>query len=456
MRPEFAHKRVVIVGCGKTGLALARFFSAQGARVTVSERKPLAELAQSAAELRSLGVALESGGHRRETFLHADLIGLSPGVPPALAPLAVAREKGIPVVGEIELAARFIRQPVAAVTGTNGKTTTVTLLGDMLRASGRRVFVGGNIGRPLIEFAAQPNAVDLLVVELSSFQLDTLETLRPRISVLLNISEDHLDRYADMAAYAASKARIFKNQQAGDNAIFNAGDHRVWQLAEKIAARRLAFVHAAQQGLPTDEGAVIGETGLTLYMREVGDRAQLDLSETRLPGTHSRENICAAAMAALVAGATLDGIREALAAFKGLPHRLAPAGRFGGVEFINDSKATNVDAVAKALQSFVQPIVLIMGGRSKGSDFSALKLLVQARVRKLIVMGEARRELMNSLSSAVSTAVAEDMADAVRLAFDAAHRGDVVLLAPGCASFDRYSSYRQRGEDFMQQVVALQ
>ncbi len=455
MASEFAHKRVVVIGCGKTGVALARFFSAAGARVTVSERRPPAAIGLPAAELRSLGVALESGGHLTGTFESADLIAVSPGVPLSLGPLAAAREKGIPVIGEIELAARFIRQPVLAVTGTNGKTTTVTLLGDMLKASGRRVFVGGNIGRPLIDFVVQGDAADLLVLELSSFQLDTLESLRPHVSVLLNISEDHLDRYRDMAAYAASKARIFRNQQPGDSAVVNAGDRRSWQLSESTAARRLSFMHGTRQDLPTDEGAVIGKTDLTFYMREVGGRARLELSGTHLPGAHSRENACAAAMAALAGGATLDGIRRALAGFRGLAHRLAPAGRLGGVEFVNDSKATNVDAVAKALQSFERPIVLIMGGRSKETDFSMLKPLVRGHVKQLVVMGEARQQLMDCLSAAVPTAVAEDMADAVRLARRAARRGDVVLLAPGCASFDRYSDYRQRGEDFIKQVAAL-
>jgi UDP-N-acetylmuramoylalanine--D-glutamate ligase len=452
---DFDNRNIVIIGAGKTGLALARFFSARGACVTVSDRASRTALAGEARQLRQMGVTLEAGAHRAETLGRAELVVLSPGVPHDLPVLVAARERGVPVTGEVELAAGFIREPIVAVTGTNGKTTTVTLIGEMLKASGKDVWVGGNIGRPLIDYVQTRSRRRQLVVELSSFQLDTIETFRPQIAVLLNVSADHLDRYATLADYTASKARIFENQAAADTAVVNAGDPRALAAAAKGRGRLLTFIQGPPEKLPTDHGAAVDEKTLVIRMPETGGQARLDLSAVALRGGHNRENIAAAALAALAAGAHLGAVRSVLVDFRGLPHRLQPAGTVGGVEYVNDSKATNVDAVLRALESFERRVVLIMGGRSKGDDFGLLREPLARNARALVVMGEAADRLLERLDGVVETRRAADMRAAVALARQLARPGDVVLLAPGCSSFDAYRDYRQRGEDFLQKVAEL-
>ncbi len=453
MQTDFSGKAIVIVGAGKTGMALARFFSARGARVTVSDRAPLAALGDLRRELRDLGAALEAGGHGADTLVRADLVVLSPGVPHDLPVLNAARRRGVPVVGEVELAAGFIHAPVVAVTGTNGKTTTVTLIGEMLKASGRDVWVGGNIGRPLIEYVHRREARERLVLELSSFQLDTIERFRSQVAVLLNVAADHLDRYDSLADYAAAKARIFENQFADDTAVVNAGDERAMAAAVGGRGRLLTYMPGAWDRLPSEQGAVIEGSTLVIRTAETGGEVRLDLSALALRGAHNRENAAAAALAALAAGAHPDGIRRALADFEGLPHRLQSAGVRGGVEYVNDSKATNVDAVLRALEAFDRRVVLIMGGRYKGDDFGLLREPLARRARALIVMGEAAGRILEKLDGVVATRRAADMRAAVSLARELARPGDVVLLAPGCASFDAYRDYRQRGEDFLRKVA---
>jgi len=452
---DFVGRHILIVGLGKTGLALARFFSARGARVTVSDRAPETLLASQSRQLREMGVSLETGGHRRQSFCRANLVVLSPGVPHDLPVLAAARHSGAVVTGEIEVAAGFIREPVVAVTGTNGKTTTVTLIGEMLKASGKIPWVGGNIGRPLIDYVQGRSRRERLVVELSSFQLDTIDKFRPQVAVLLNVSADHLDRYANLAAYIASKARIFENQTAADTAVVNAGDPQAMLAASKGRARLLSFLQAPPGELPTAQGATISKQALTVRMDETGGEVRIDLSNIRLRGAHNRENIAAAVLAALAGGASLDGIQSALADFTGLSHRLQSAGWIDGVEYVNDSKATNVDAVLRALEAFRRPVVLIMGGRSKGDDFSILRGPLTQRARALIVMGEAADRIMQCLKGIVDTHRVEDMGAAITLARRLACPGDVALLAPGCSSFDAYRDYGQRGQDFLQKVAEL-
>jgi len=455
VQTDFSGKSIVIIGAGKTGMALARFFSARGARVTVSDRAPLAALGDPRRELQELGAALEAGGHGADTLAHADLVVLSPGVPHDLPALIEARRGGVPVVGEVELASGFIHEPVVAVTGTNGKTTTVTLIGEMLKASGRDVWVGGNIGRPLIEYVHRREARERLVLELSSFQLDTIERFRPRVAVLLNISADHLDRYDGLAAYAAAKARIFENQAAGDTAVVNAADSRAMAAAAGARGRLLTYMRGCWAQLPNEQGAVIEGRSLVIRTAETGGEVRLDLSALALRGAHNQENAAAAALAALAAGAHPDGIRSALADFRGLPHRLQPAGTVDGVAYVNDSKATNVDAVLRALEAFERSVVLIMGGRYKGDDFGLLREPLARGARALIVMGEAAGRILEKLGGVVETRRAADMRAAVALARRLARPGDVVLLAPGCSSFDAYRDYRQRGDDFMQKVAEL-
>ena len=445
-------RSVTVVGLGKSGLAAARFCRSAGAAVTVSEAGQAEGFSDASTQLESAGVTLEFGPHRRETFEKADLIVLSPGVPHTIPPFAAARRRGIPVIGEMELAARFIREPVAAVTGTNGKTTTTELLGAMLKASGFQVFVGGNIGNPLIEYVENATPVEWLVVEVSSFQLDTMETFHPRIGCLLNISEDHLDRYPDFAAYAASKWRLFQNQTANDTAVVNGALIPEGAPPVPLAGTTL-FFNGSPQGQPLS--AVFREGAMILDGVPGRPRVTIDLSAMPLVGRHNAENAAAAGLAAMAAGASPEGIQAALNDFRGLPHRVTLVGEIEGVRYYDDSKATNVDAVVRALESFEGPVVLIMGGRDKGGSYRRLESLLRAKVSHLIVLGEAAPIIRTALGGIVPLQAAADMADAVRLAAGCARGGDVVLLSPACSSFDMYTSYHHRGEDFCRHVQQL-
>jgi UDP-N-acetylmuramoylalanine--D-glutamate ligase len=445
-------RSVTVVGLGKSGLAAARFCRGAGAAVTVSEAGEAGGFSTEIAQLEPAGVRLEFGPHRPESFAKADLIILSPGVPHRLPPLEAARRRGVPVVGEMELATRFIREPMAAITGTNGKTTTTELLGAMLKASGMTVFVGGNIGNPLIEYVENGQSVDWLVLEVSSFQLDTMETFHPRIGCLLNISEDHLDRYPDFDAYAASKWRLFQNQTAGDTAVINGALLREGKPPALPAGKMLFFNGAPEGRAPAatlQAGALVMDTGAGTAPFTI------DLKAMSLVGRHNEENVAAAGLAAAAAGASPHGIQTALNQFRGLPHRIRLVREFKGVRYYDDSKATNVDAVARALEGFHQPVVLIMGGRDKGGSYRALEDLLRQKVSQLIVLGEAAQRIATAFRGIVPLHPVADMAAAVRLAAGCARAGEVVLLSPACASFDMYTSYHERGEDFCRHVQQL-
>ena len=447
---ELNGKNVVVVGAARSGTAAAAFARHRGARVTLSDRCPSESLGPVPAQMAAQGVALELGGHRMETFIGADLIVVSPGVPHTIAPLAAARARGIPVIGELELAARFVRAPVAAVTGTNGKTTVVRLLGDMLAAAGQRVFVGGNIGQPLIGHVDTGAAADAVVVEVSSFQLDTCEAFHPQVAVLLNVTADHLDRYPDFDAYARSKARIFRHQSAADIAVLNGRDPVVRRLAAGIPAACVWF-----DARPADApGADADGPDLVLGGFD-GARAHLNgrrlsLARLRLAGPHNRANAAAASLAALVMGADAAAIAACLAAFEPLPHRLMPVAEIDGVRYVDDSKATNVDAVVQALAAFDAPVVLIAGGRDKGGGYRALRSAVRARVKRLVVLGEAAEAIAAELGPLCPQGAvrAADMGQAVALARSGARPGDVVLLSPACSSFDMFTDYTHRGRAF--------
>jgi len=457
-----ADKKVVVVGLGKTGAAVARFLKKSGAAVTVSDAAGEDRLGPDVRTLREMGVHLELGGHRLATFLQAQMVVISPGVAHTIEPVARAREKGIPVMGEIELACRFISRPIVAVTGTNGKTTTAELIGRMLRDSGIEVFVGGNIGRPLIGYADGTQSAQIIVAEISSFQLDTIQTFRPAVAVLLNITADHLDRYPDFDAYADSKMKIFENQQPADIAIINGADPLICSLAQRIKSRRWIYPNAAAD----QPGALLN--GRRLYLRtghglqdtgrqsDDGLQCCLDLGGIRLRGRHNLENACAASLAALAAGADLKSVGKTLMRFEGLPHRLEYVATLEDVDYFNDSKATNVDAVARALTCFSGPVVLIMGGIDKGGDFRMLLGALRRSVKLLIVMGEAAGRIRAILGSSVPTMTAASMTEALDEAHRAAAAGDTVLLSPGCASFDMYEDYTRRGDDFRRQVARLQ
>jgi UDP-N-acetylmuramoylalanine--D-glutamate ligase len=447
---ELANKKILVVGLARTGIATARFLRRRGAAVRATDLAAEAALGPGVAELRALDIDLALGGHRAEDFTAVDLIVLSPGVPHTLAPLQAARGRGVPVIGEVELAARFIREPIVAVSGTNGKTTVAELLGRMLAASGRRVFVGGNIGRPLIGYVDGGQTAEVVVAEISSFQLDTIATFRPAVGVLLNITDDHLDRYTDFAAYAHSKMRLFENQTAQDTAVLNGADPVLRTQAAAIRSRRL-FYNTAE-----DSANCAAVSGTALTLRLPGrEAAQLDLAPFRLRGPHNIENACAAALAALAAGASPSGIQQALSTFAPLPHRIESVGVANGVEYVNDSKATNVDAVLRALDCFATPVVLIMGGLDKGGNFRLLEAAVRQRAKALVLVGKASDTIRAILGGIVPTVQAPDMAAAVGTAATLAVSGEVVLLSPGCASFDMYPNYQARGEDFRQAALRL-
>ncbi|MEJ2037303.1 MAG: UDP-N-acetylmuramoyl-L-alanine--D-glutamate ligase [Desulfosarcinaceae bacterium] len=449
-------RNIVVVGLARSGLSAAQFLKARGARVTITDQTCEDALGAAVQQARELGVGLEIGGHQAATLDAADLIVISPGVPHTLSLFQEARERGVPVIGEIELASRFIQKPIVAVTGTNGKTTTTELLGRMLAGSGLQVFVGGNIGNPLIQVVGRETGLDVIVVEVSSFQLDTIETFRPHVGVLLNITPDHLDRYPDMQAYIASKGRLFMNQLDTDFAICNGNDASVQKQCRQGAGHLYNFYsHPPLNGAP-GQGAIITPCQVAVHAPGL-QSARFSLAHTALIGPHNRENIAAAILAALAVGGGPQAIQDALDTFQAPAHRMEPVGEVRGVRFVNDSKATNVDAVIRALECFETPVVLILGGRNKGYDFTRLGEQVRRRVRRLVAIGEAGDEIIRTLGRlpAGGAERAGDMAQAVKLAFDAAQKGDTVLLSPACASFDMFANYAERGETFRRLVREL-
>lgn len=400
-------------------------------------------------ELRSWEIEIEWGGHSIEHFLRQDLIVLSPGVDPNIEPVQEALKKGIPVISEIELAYHFLKAPLIAITGTNGKTTTTLLTGEMLKEEGKRVGIGGNVGEPLILFADGKEPWEVLVVEISSFQLERIEKFRPRCAVLLNITEDHLDRYPNYNAYIQAKLRIFENQTIEDWAILNRDDPVVMSSLDKIFGKKLFFT----MGKAIEEGAF--SNGEEIFLRIHSIEERYSLKETPLKGVHNIENMMAAILAARLFGCSPRTIQNVLKRFQGLEHRLEFVREIGGVRFYNDSKGTNVGSVVKSLQSFSEPVILIAGGKDKKTDLSPLKDLIQKRVKRLILIGEARERMAQELGSFTETIKAESLEEAVTLAYQTSKPGDVVLLSPACSSFDMFKDYRERGNIFKELVRRL-
>ncbi|MFO7986714.1 MAG: UDP-N-acetylmuramoyl-L-alanine--D-glutamate ligase [Desulfatiglandaceae bacterium] len=439
-----AGSRVLVVGLGTSGYWSARHMAHLGSNVTVSEARPEAELdADQLDELQALGVILETGGHREETFIHTDVIVVSPGVPLDMIPLRAARSRHIPMMGELELASRFIHEPIIAVTGTNGKSTVTSLMGHMLENAGFRVFVGGNIGTPLMAYAAQGDRAHYLVVEVSSFQLDTVASFHPVVSILLNISPDHLDRYPDYEAYIASKLRIFINQGEGDYLILNDADPVLSSLSPSSGVSTLRY------GLrqKARRNAFVRNGTLTAGLKNRHEERFL-IHNFVLPGSHNLENLLGATLAAEALGIGPDIIQKSMDTFRGLPHRLEYVGNIHGISFYNDSKATNVDAAVRAIRSFERPLILIAGGRHKGADYAPLVTAALGRVKGAVFLGEATELLARSFAQKIPFWVAGEMEEAVLKAFSMASKGDAVLLAPACASFDMFSDYAHRGNVF--------
>ncbi len=449
---EVKGKKVLVVGLGKSGLSVVRYLVREGARVTVSDIKKEADLAPGILrEMKALGVTLETGEHRLGTFLRAERIIVSPGVPLNLAPLAAAKEKGIPVAGEMDLAVQIMNTPIVAVTGTNGKSTVTAFLGSLLQNAGHKVFVGGNLGTPLIDYAASGSKADVAVVEVSSFQLDTMESFSPLVALLLNISPDHLDRYPNYEAYVQSKLKIFKNQGAGDFAILNDDDAVLSAFAppKDVSVLRYGLKKKAlRQAFVEGKGIRAGLPGKESHF--------FDLQKCPLPGKHNVENMMAAALAGLALNAEPPVIQHTMDHFQGLPHRLEFSGRLREVDFYDDSKATNVDAAIRSIASFDRSIVLIAGGRHKGGDYAPLVRVSKGRVKKAFLMGESKRLMAEAFEDKIPYATADDMEDAVAKAFSVAKPHDVVLLAPACSSFDMFTDYAHRGRAFKEAVERLQ
>lgn len=443
---ELRGKKVLVVGLARTGVALSRFLVKAGARVTVTDLAPPAELAEMRAFIQDLPVQEELGVAEPAQVLDYDLILPSPGVPPELPWLDAARRHGLPVWGELELAGHFLTRPVIAVSGTNGKTTTTTLVGKFLQASGVKALVGGNIGTPLISLVEQQHEVDWLVIEISSFQLDTAPHFHPQSAALLNITPDHLDRYPDFAAYVASKANLFRGMNAKEPKVLNYDDPLVRPLGQ--GRGHVSYFSVSQ---PLTEGAWLAD-GVIKVRLTPEEEAKFPLARIRLQGAHNLENIMAALLLSLEAGAVPRACREVLATFAGLPHRLEWVATLGGVDFYDDSKGTNVGAVTRSLASFDRPVILIAGGRDKDSDFSVLNDLIQKRVKALVLVGETRERLARVWEGLAPVHLAADLPDAVQRAAALARPGEVVLLSPACASFDMFRDYAHRGETFQKAV----
>jgi UDP-N-acetylmuramoylalanine--D-glutamate ligase len=468
--PEFsvAGKRVVVVGAARSGIAAAELLVRRGARVLLTDSR--ADF-PAAARLRDLGVELELGGHTAAPLAAADLIVASPGVPLEQPVFEQAQRRGVETIGELELASRWLQGPIIAITGTKGKSTTTTVIGRMLAAAGRQVLVGGNIGVPLSAQvdASRPDTVH--VVEASSFQLETTSTFRPWIALWLNLADDHLDRHPDLAAYAAAKARIFANQQPGDWAVVNADDPVVMAHAANTRAGVVRFSPSAgiADGFVVDGDWIVRRSstrgGSTAAGRDDssstapghGSVEQLvPVSAVELAGRHMLHNVVAAVAVSTLAGVRPQAMVEGLRGFHGLEHVMEPAGDVRGVRFVNDSKATNVEAALRSIESFSSGVVAIVGGRYKGGDFAELAVPLRTRGRAVVAIGEAAPRVRDALSGTVPVLEAASMQEAVARGFDAASPDGIVLLAPACSSFDWFSDYAERGRAFKEAVRQLQ
>ncbi|HEV2578057.1 MAG TPA: UDP-N-acetylmuramoyl-L-alanine--D-glutamate ligase [Acidobacteriaceae bacterium] len=449
---ELKNKRVLVVGLGKSGIAAARFLKARGAQVTVSDIRPAGLIAELPA-LLDAGIMVETGSHGLLTFRRQHLIVVSPGVPLNTPELSTVRAFGIPIIGEFELGAQFLQGQVVAITGSNGKTTTTTLIGEILKASGKPTLVGGNIGRPVVDMVAEATTETWSVLEVSSFQLETIQTFRPKIALVLNITPDHLDRHGSFEAYAAAKTRITENQTADDFLILNAEDEPTKLVAAKTKAQIYWFSPRRQ----VKQGAFVHGESIFFRAKENGEAEPImPVSEIPLAGAHNVENVLAAVCAARLAGVDAQVIREAVAAFHAVEHRLEFVRELNGVRWFNDSKATNVDATAKAIEAFPGGIYLILGGKDKDSDYTTLSPLLRARVKTVITIGSAAEKIESHLAGVVKIEKAETMDRAVAWARQEAKSGDVVLLAPACSSFDQFENYEHRGRVFKQLVGALE
>lgn len=444
------NKNVLIVGLGKSGIAAAKFAAERGAKVTVTDIRSESELKKELKALKDVKMATQFGNHGEELFEKTDFVIVSPGVPVDIPGIVRVTNRGIPVVNEMELALREISTPVIAVTGTNGKTTTTELIGHLLENSGIKRCVAGNIGTPLVSIVDEANAADWLVLEVSSFQLETMESLKPAVAVWLNATPDHLDRHESFESYVDLKAKLFTPLTNESWGIYNAADEIV---RDAVLPSKATLVPFDATGTRKDGGWY--ESG-DLWA-DVGSRGRFrfDLRHVILEGCHNRENMLGAILAVLIAGGTHDAIQGGLESFRGLPHRLEFVAEVNGVRFYDDSKATNVGATVRALDAFAEPVVLIAGGQDKGSDFTQLRTWIKEGVKRLVLIGQAADTIQNAIGAATETVRAKTLDEAVKTAWDSSDPGDVVLLSPACASFDMFRDYAARGDAFKDSVKTI-
>jgi UDP-N-acetylmuramoylalanine--D-glutamate ligase len=449
------------VGFGLSGVAVARYMVKQGARVTVTDMKQKSELTDSVNACADLKIEYELGKHNPKSFHMAELIVVSPGVPLNIKPLEEAREKQIPITSEVELAAQALKEPLIAITGTNGKTTTTAMIGEMFAADDKPAYVGGNIGKPLLNYVTDEGKAQFVVAELSSFQLDLTEKLTPACAVFTNLEEDHLDRYPDMMAYTASKKKLLKACDRNSFVILNHDDPNIQRFADESQGRQIWFTKKN----PMEVGGTFAENFCGVYWnapkkqivsRVVGKEEVYDLAQFRLFGEHNRENLMAAICAARAMGVSPKAIQTVINTFKGVPHRLEFVRKKDGVFFFNDSKGTNVMSAKRALASFTaNPIILIAGGKDKGMDYTPLADLVKKRVKILILLGEAKEKINRAIGDFAETYLVGTFEEAVLLAYQKSRSGDIILLSPGCSSFDMFRNFEERGDYFKKIVTQL-
>ena len=457
-------QQLLVVGLGRSGMAVARFAASRKAIVTANDARLESELLPEISELREEGISVVAGSHPDGLFCGADVIVLSPGVPLELGPIEAARRGGTRIVGEAEFASWFLKGRMIGITGSNGKTTTTSLAGALMRSTGKEVLVGGNIGVPLTSLVGESTDSTWTVAELSSFQLESIENLRVNVAVVTNITPDHLDRHASFEAYCVAKRNIFLNQTAEDSAVLNGDDPVVVKMADGIRGNKIYF---SSSGSPVSGsasiylkgGAIIGRFESGARDCEEAETEIIRTDEIPLLGLHNIENVMAATGATICAAGPaavdMDGIRSAIRQFKGVEHRIEFVAEISGIKFYNDSKATNVDSTVKALQSFAGNIILILGGKDKGSDYTRLAPLIVERVKLIVLIGAAAEKIAGQLKGVAPMVRAGSMDDALAKASGAGIEGDVVLLAPACASFDMFSNYEHRGHVFKEAVLNL-
>jgi len=456
---KYKSKRVLIVGFGVSGVAVAKYMIKQGAKVLISEQKQNTEVLESVKALEDYKVEYEFGGHNPRSFLGAELIVVSPGVPLTLPVLQEAKAQNIPITTEVDLAAMALKEPLISVTGTNGKTTTTLLIGEIFKADQRPVYVGGNIGKPLLDYITEGQRADYVVSELSSFQIDLIEKLVPAVAVFTNIDQDHLDRYPTFEAYVESKKRLLKVCDRNSFVILNYDDPIVQKFSEQTSGKVLWFTKKN----PLEVGGEFSETYTGAYLRDkqiifkfMGNEEVYNLSKLRLFGDHNKENLMAAICAARAMGIRPASIQKVIDEFRGVPHRLEFVRKKDGVYFFNDSKATNVMSVQKSLGAFKKsPVILISGGKDKEMDFSPLAELVRKRCKIIILIGEAKEKINRALGDYAETYLVGTFEEAVILSYQKSRSGDIILLSPGCASYDMFRNFEERGDYFKKIVQSL-